>query len=53
MGRVSKRGNSLRKTVGVQTEQNVKVRRYRAGSLFSEIPRLSRRIILSDYHDKR
>ena len=31
MGRVSKRGNSLRKTTGVQTEQNVKVRRYRAG----------------------
>lgn len=31
MGRVSKRGNSLRKTAGVQTEQNVKVRRYRAG----------------------
>ena len=31
MGRVSKRGNSLRKTAGVQTKQNVKVRRYRAG----------------------
>lgn len=31
MGRVSKRGNSLRKTAVVQTEQNVKVRRYRAG----------------------
>ena len=33
MGRVSKRGNSLRKTAGVQTEQNVKVRRYRAVSM--------------------
>ena len=31
MGRVSKRGNSLRKTAGIHSEQNVKVRRYRAG----------------------
>ena len=31
MGRLSKRGNLLRKTVGVQTAQNVKVRRYRTG----------------------
>lgn len=31
MGRVSKRGNSLRKTAGIQTELNVEKKRYKAG----------------------
>ena len=31
MGRVSKRGNSLRKTADIQTELNMEKKRYKAG----------------------